>query len=205
PCRPPSRRRPRPLPQAPTGSRSPPPRCSAQPRTPGSARPSANSRRLAEPDRPGTHAGAIAEAAATPPPALSSRVACALGRWAMGRTAAWVGLVVALAAGTAVRWTRPADVEDLKPRPDALEYEEAARNIVAGEGYSLILDGGRYPPRYPPGFSMLLVPAVWLSGGTYGVGIWVVLAAALAGIGCVWAVRLLAGGPGSAAAASLPL
>jgi hypothetical protein len=62
----------------------------------------------------------------------------------MGRTLGWIALVVALARGAAVRWTVPAVVEDLKPRPDALEYEEAARNLVAGEGYSL---GDRFKQR----------------------------------------------------------
>src|SRR5262249_9173507 len=139
------------------------------------------------------------------PPPLSSRLASRLGRCAMAGRAAWLGLVVALAVGAAVRWALPGDVEDLKPRPDALEYEEAARNLAAGEGYALILDGGKYPPRSPPGFSLLLVPAMWLSGGQYGTGIWVVLAAALAGIGSVWAIGLVTGGPASAVTAALLL
>ncbi len=123
----------------------------------------------------------------------------------MPRTLAWTGLVVALIVGAAVRWTPPAEVQDLRPRPDALEYEEAARNLVAGEGYSLVLDGGRYPPRYPPGFSLLLVPSVWLTGGVHGGGIWAVLAAALAGIAAVWGLGLATGGAASAVAASLLL
>ena len=123
----------------------------------------------------------------------------------MAGKSAWVGLVVALVVGAAVRWTLPADVEDLKPRPDALEYEEAARNMAAGEGYCLILDGAKYPPRYSPGFSTLLVPAMWLTGGEHGAGIWVVLAAALAGIACVWAIGLVTGGAASAIVAALLL
>src|SRR5262249_36247139 len=117
----------------------------------------------------------------------------------------WLGLVIALAAGTAVRWTPPGDVEDLRPRPDALEYEEGARNLAAGDGYCLIMDGGRYPPRYPPGFSMLMVPAMWLTAGRHGAGIWTVLASALAGIACVWAIGFLVGGPASAFAGGLLL
>ncbi len=120
-------------------------------------------------------------------------------------TWAWFVLGIALVLGALVRWTQPADIEDLRPRPDALEYEEAARNLVAGEGYSLVLDGGRFPPRYPPGFSLLLVPAMWLTGGRFGAGVWVVLACALAGIVAVWALGLMTGGPASAAAAALLL
>ncbi len=117
----------------------------------------------------------------------------------------WVGLALALVVGAAVRWTTLAEVEDLRPRPDALEYEEAARNLIAGDGYCLILDGGRYPPRYPPGFSLLLAPALWLTGGEYGSGVRVVFASALAGIATVWALGLVTGGPASAVAAALLL
>jgi 4-amino-4-deoxy-L-arabinose transferase-like glycosyltransferase len=123
----------------------------------------------------------------------------------MRRALGWMGLVVALAAGTVVRWTLPGDVEDLRPRPDALEYEEGARNLVAGEGYALVMDGGRYPPRYPPGFSLLIVPAMWLGDGRHGTGIWTVLASALVGIACVWAMGRLVGGPASALVAGLLL
>jgi len=123
----------------------------------------------------------------------------------MARSFAWVGLVLALLLAATVRWTPPTRVEDLRPRPDALEYEEAARNLVAGAGYCLVFDGGCYPPRYPPGFSLLLTPAVWLSGGTDGSGIWTVTACALAGVAAVWAIGLATGGPASAVAAALLL
>jgi 4-amino-4-deoxy-L-arabinose transferase-like glycosyltransferase len=116
----------------------------------------------------------------------------------MGRAVAWVGLVLALAAGAAVRWTTPRQVEDLRPRPDALEYEEAARNLADGHGYCLVFDGGCWPPRYPPGFSVLLAPAMWLTGGQLGGGIWTVLACALLGIAALWALGLTTGGPASA-------
>ena len=120
----------------------------------------------------------------------------------MGRVVGWVGLVLALAAGAAVRWTTPPQVQDLRPRPDALEYEEAARNLAAGEGYCLVFDGGCWPPRYPPGFSLLLVPGTWLTGGEHGGGIWTVLACAVLGIAAVWALGYAAGGPASAVVAA---
>ncbi len=123
----------------------------------------------------------------------------------MGRRLSWTGLALALVVGAVVRWTLPVEIEDLRPRPDALEYEEAARNLVDGQGYALVLDGGRFPPRYPPGFSLLLTPAMWLTGDQFGAGIWVVLACALVGIAAVWALGLETGGPASAVAASLLL
>ena len=120
----------------------------------------------------------------------------------MGRVVAWVGLVLALAAGATVRWITPEQVQDLRPRPDALEYEEAARSLVGGESYCLVFDGGCWPPRYPPGFSMLLTPGTWITGGEHGGGIWTVLAFALLGIAAVWALAYRAGGPASAVVAA---
>ena len=46
------------------------------------------------------------------------------------------GLAAALALGWTLRATTPAAVEDLRPRPDAVEYEEAARHLVRGAGGS---------------------------------------------------------------------
>lgn len=46
-----------------------------------------------------------------------------------------------------------------QPFPDAAEYADGARNIAAGEGYvTTVNGGGEQPPRYPPGFSLALVP-----------------------------------------------
>src|SRR5262245_51383517 len=123
----------------------------------------------------------------------------------MSRSSAWAGLVLALLLAATVRWTPPTRVEDLRPRPDALEYEEAARNLSTGAGYCLVFDGGCYPPRYPPGFSVLLTPGVWLSGGLEGSGIWTVTACALVGVAALWAIGMTTGGPASAIAAALLL
>jgi hypothetical protein len=118
----------------------------------------------------------------------------------------WVRLLalfVALALGLAIRWTTPSQVADLRPRPDALEYEESARNLANGYGYVLRIAGKIYPPRYPFGFPILLVPAVAVAKDTPGIGIWVVLASALAAIVAAWALAGAAAGTASATVAAL--
>lgn len=105
-----------------------------------------------------------------------------------------LAVAVVLAIGLAVRWTTPAAVADLRPRPDALEYEEGARHLARGDGYWLELAGGRHPPRYPYGFSALMVPAFWLLGDAPGTGVVVVLATALVAIGATIGLGTAAAG-----------
>jgi len=93
-----------------------------------------------------------------------------------------VGAVIILCAATSARWTPPGRAGDLRPRPDALEYETGARNLLAGNGYCLLVEGRRYPPRYPPGMSMLLAPFLLAWDGGPGSGIVPVLGMAVAGV-----------------------
>lgn len=116
--------------------------------------------------------------------------------------AAAVATLAAIAVGAWLRWTPPAAVADLRPRPDALEYEDAARNLLRGEGYSMVVDGRRYPPRYPAGFPLLLVPALAVGGDVPGVGVVVVQAAAAGGIAATALLAAGAGGPASGVAAA---
>lgn len=106
-----------------------------------------------------------------------------------------VAIAIVLSTAALVRWAPPATVADLRPRPDALEYEETARNLVAGRGYGLVFDGGRYPSRYPPGFSLLLTPSVWLAGGGPGSGIWTVLGSAVVAVAAAIVLGARAAGP----------
>jgi 4-amino-4-deoxy-L-arabinose transferase-like glycosyltransferase len=111
-------------------------------------------------------------------------------------------LLVVLAGAAALRWTSPADVADLRPRPDALEYEEAARSLAEGRGYRLWLAGDAYPPRYPPGMSLLIAASLPLLGDKPGAGIHVVLASALAAIAGTFVLARRAGGPAAALVAA---
>ena len=102
-------------------------------------------------------------------------------------------LAVLLVAGL-LRWTTPDRAADLRPWPDALEYEEAARSLNAGRGYLLWIGSDAYPPRYPPGMSLLIAATMPILGRDAGVGIFVVLAGALAAVAGAYAAGAAAGG-----------
>jgi hypothetical protein len=123
------------------------------------------------------------------------------------KAAGVVGAVLIVALAAWLRWTPPDRAGDLRPRPDALEYESAARNLIAGDGYCIFVDGRPYPPRYAPGFSLLLAPVLALHDGGPGTGIVVVFAAALATIAATMAAAYAAGGivPALVAATMLAL
>jgi len=103
-------------------------------------------------------------------------------RRALGYGLCLVGAAIIVFAATWVRWTPPQRAGDLRPRPDALEYEAGARNLISGRGYCLVVEGRKYPPRYPPGMSMLLAPFLLAWDGGPGSGIVAVLVMAVAGV-----------------------
>jgi 4-amino-4-deoxy-L-arabinose transferase-like glycosyltransferase len=115
------------------------------------------------------------------PRRATPRLVAALGVISLALYGAWLGVPLS-------------SVEDLRPRPDALEYEEAARNLVDGDGYSLVIEGGRYPPRYPPGFSLLIAPLLYLHDRGPGTGANVVLACALATVWAAWKLGAIGAG-----------
>lgn len=118
---------------------------------------------------------------------------------------ALLSLAVVLTIGLALRWTTPSQAGDLRPRPDALEYEESARNWATGEGYCLIVDGEKYPPRYPFGFPAMLVPVLALADRGPGTGVLVVLATGAGAIASAWVLGWQVGGAAAATLAALLL
>jgi len=103
-------------------------------------------------------------------------------------------LLAVLALALVLRHTTVAQVEDLRPWPDAIEYEEAARSLAEGRGYLLWMGGDAFPPRYPPGLSVLIAASLPLVGDDLGAGIWVVLASALAAVAGTYLLgRVVAG------------
>ncbi|MFM7735500.1 MAG: glycosyltransferase family 39 protein [Alphaproteobacteria bacterium] len=122
----------------------------------------------------------------------------------MVRPAAGPWLLFLSAAGLAIRlrWAGPADVADLFPPPDAVQYETAAANLVAGRGYVLDRDGAIYPPRYPPGFPLLMALGSPLTGTRVGFGIRTVQALSAASILIAALLAWRAAGPWAGAAAA---
>jgi hypothetical protein len=91
-------------------------------------------------------AGLVARAAARPRAARLLAVA-----FALVTTAAVLGLCLT---------TLPRAMDD-QPFPDSFEYADAAHHLLAGEGYvTTVHENGPQPPRYPPGFSVVLLPFV---------------------------------------------
>jgi 4-amino-4-deoxy-L-arabinose transferase-like glycosyltransferase len=116
---------------------------------------------------------------------------------------ALAGLSAALALGGWLRWTPPGAVQDLRPRYDALEYEEVGRNLSRGEGFTIVTGGQKYAPAHAPGFPALLAAYFLFSDEGPGAGIRVVFACALVTIAATWAMGWLAAGPWCGAAAGL--
>jgi len=134
-------------------------------------------------------------AALSPPPRSAERRVSIAGL---------VLLALALAATIRLGRVTARAVADEKPRPDALEYEEAARGILRGDGYALRIDGRRYPPRYPPALSWLVAGAMAATGTTApGAGAPVVLGSALLSVVAAFLLGNRAGGTGCAAIAAL--
>jgi hypothetical protein len=76
-----------------------------------------------------------------------------------------VSMTITALAPILSREARPLDQQ---PAPDALEYADAARQMASGKGYVTYVhdsdtwpdDGQARAPRYPPGFSLALLPFV---------------------------------------------
>jgi 4-amino-4-deoxy-L-arabinose transferase-like glycosyltransferase len=126
---------------------------------------------------------------------FDARGGCCDSSATVTRPLALFAALVLLAVAGYVRWTPPARAGDLRPRPDALEYEAGARSMVRGTGYYVVVEGRRYAPRYPPGFPVLLAPVVFAWDQGPGTGIVVVFVAALLGIAFLVRATSLTAGP----------
>jgi hypothetical protein len=104
-------------------------------------------------------------------------------------------LLVLLLAALPLIVAKPTPLRD-QPFPDSQEYADAARQLAHGNGYSTYIHGGRAkPPRYPPGYSVALLPfSKWGPAYPRGaeLGAKTILLALLV---TVWGTAWLLGGP----------
>jgi hypothetical protein len=108
-----------------------------------------------------------------------------------------------IAAATPLTLADPAPLAQ-QPYPDSQEYADASLQLARGNGYVTYIHGDRsQPPRYPPGYSIALVPFTkWgpsFPRGTQDGAKVVVLVLLIA----VWATAWLIGGPVAAGLAAL--
>jgi hypothetical protein len=67
--------------------------------------------------------------------------------------------IAAMAWATIPVLTSASPPLEQQPFPDSAEYADAARQLATGNGYVTYVHGnGPEPPRYPPGFSLVLAP-----------------------------------------------
>lgn len=86
--------------------------------------------------------------------------------------------------------TPPRSMDD-QPFPDSHEYADAARHLLSGDGYvTTVHDGESRPPRYPPGFSVALLPFA-AAGDVLNAAVWSGAVYVLAAVATAW----LLGGP----------
>ncbi len=106
--------------------------------------------------------------------------------------------LLALLVATALFVFRsPWSVSNLEVPPDSAEYSLGALQLLETGRYQIVLQAEAFPPRYPPWFSLGLLPAYWLLGAEPGNGILPVLLSAMAGVGFAWVIgRRLAGDAG---------
>ncbi|HLV81758.1 MAG TPA: glycosyltransferase family 39 protein [Chthonomonadaceae bacterium] len=116
--------------------------------------------------------------------------------------ARWLVPLLTLALAGVLLYRSPWSASNLEIVPDSVEYAVVAQRVATLGRWDLSINGGSYPARYPPWFSVLLAPAYLLAPSEPGAGILVVLAFALAGLLAAYAIgRRLAGEWGGAAAA----
>jgi 4-amino-4-deoxy-L-arabinose transferase-like glycosyltransferase len=111
--------------------------------------------------------------------------------------------ILALLLATALFVFRsPWSASNLEVSPDSAEYSLGALQLMETGRYQIVAQAEAFPPRYPPWFSLGLLPTYWLLGAEPGNGILPVLLSAITGVGFAWVIgRRLAGDAGGVVAA----
>jgi len=67
-------------------------------------------------------------------------------------------LIVILAVSVFLRYVDPIFLSALPVTPDSVEYTTLSYNLLKGRGCHIVINDRAYPPRYPYGYPLLLVP-----------------------------------------------
>jgi 4-amino-4-deoxy-L-arabinose transferase-like glycosyltransferase len=117
----------------------------------------------------------------------------------------WMPMLLLLLFGIAILFQMPQQAADTEIVPDSIEYAFGALNLATGNGYQIQVGGRPLPPRYPPWFSAMLVPAYWILGDDPGNGIVMVFVLAMIGVLAAYKIGERISGPWGGAGAGLLL
>jgi 4-amino-4-deoxy-L-arabinose transferase-like glycosyltransferase len=119
----------------------------------------------------------------------------------------WSDVVAAALLATAavlLVWRSPYEASNLTVVPDEVEYAASAQRLATLGRFDIPVDGRTLPPRYPPGFPVLLLaPGYALLGPEPGNGVVPVVVLCAAGILAAYALGRALGGIWGGALAAL--
>jgi hypothetical protein len=96
---------------------------------------------------------------------LAGFVASAVARPRAGLALYTLFAIAAATSAVYVALTTDPRTMDQQPFPDSHEYADSAQHLVGGDGYvTTVHDNTPRPPRYPPGFPLVLAPFAALGG-----------------------------------------
>src|SRR5450759_171288 len=97
----------------------------------------------------------------------------------------------------------PYSASNLEVPPDTVEYALAPLQLLETGRYEIMVEGRGLPPRYPPGFPVLVIlPAYVLFGHEPGNAILPITLLAIAGVGFAYAIgKRISSTPGGVLAA----
>lgn len=116
----------------------------------------------------------------------------------------WSLILVVLIAAVWL-YQSPYSVSDLSLTPDSVEYALASLQFLETGRYEIIVQNHALPPRYPPWFSVIIMPAYALFGHQPGNAILPITGFAVVGIAFAWAIGRRIASAASAILAGLAL
>lgn len=116
-------------------------------------------------------------------------------REANGLLTVWLPALLLLAVACAYLYCPATTASNLSTVPDSVEYATAARRLATLGRYDIEMNHVAYPPRYPPGFPVLLLaPLYRLAPGDLGTGVYAVLVCGLVYVLAAYAAGRRLGG-----------